>query len=291
MAPRHRAFGYIKPHAMGSQAVVTAIGDLFEAAGVRVSGVRRLSGAEVAAGGFFDRQHGATARYALAPDAAALPLGGEARAAFEAAFGETLDKVLAAGALLPAEAARAKLGLPPDDLLREWAEHGAARLEPGLYVAHLEHEGLYVANGFYPAMRAPFADPEGPGVTTFELSFDRPWRDFNEVVVGDESPAGALEESIRGFLHDRRDALGIRIDRYDNVLHASPSPLEAVLDRRAWGAPAPRGRDPFLAALGPAADPARLDALRDDEDLLASLRGLDAADAAAALVDRLSAAG
>lgn len=287
---KHRSFGYIKPHAMSSLAVVTAIGDLFEAAGVRVSGVRRLSGAEVAAGGFFDRQHGAVARYALAQDASALPLGG-AGAAFEAAFGEPLAKVLAAGALLPAEAARAKLGLSPDDLLREWAEHGAARLAPGLYVAHLEHEGLYVANGFYPAMRAPFADPEGPGVTTFELSFDRPWRDFNEVVVGDESPAGALEESIRGFLHDRRDALGLRIDRYDNILHASPSPLEAVLDRRAWGAPTPRGRDPFLAALGPAADPARLDALRDDEDLLASLRGLDAADAAAALAGRLSADG
>jgi len=283
-APRHRAFGYIKPHAMGSQAVVTAIGDLFEAAEVRVSGVRRLSGAEVAAGGFFDRQHGAVARCALAPDASALPLGAAAaREAFEAAFGDKLAKVLAAGALLPAEAARAKLGLSPDELLREWAEHGAARLAPGLYVAHLEHEGLYVANGFYPAMRAPFADPEGPGVTTFELSFDRPWRDFNEVVVGDESPAGALEESIRGFLHDRRDALGLRIDRYDNILHASPSPLEAVLDRRAWGAPAPRGRDPFLSALGPAAAAASLDALRDDEDLLASLRGLDEPAAAAAL--------
>ncbi len=287
-APRHRAFGYIKPHAMASQAVVTAVGDVFEAAGVRVSGLRRISGADLAREGFFDRQHGAAARYALAPDASALPLGGAAaREAFETAFGGTLAKVLAAGALLPAEAARAKLGLSPDDLLREWAEHGAARLAPGLYVAHLEHEGLYVANGFYPAMRAPFADPAGPGVTTFELAFDLPWRDFNEVVVGDESPAGALEESIRGFLHDRRDALGLRIDRYDNILHASASPLEAVLDRRAWAAPAPRGRDPLLAALGPAADPARLDALRDDEDLLASLRGLDEPEAAATLAGRL----
>ena len=280
---KHRSFGYVKPHAMGSQAVVTAIGDIFEAAGVRVSGLKRVSGAELARGGFFDRQHGAAARHALAPDAAALPLGG-AGEAFEATFGEPLDKVLAAGTLLPAEAARAKLGLSPDELLREWAEHGATRLAPGLYVAHLEHEGLYVANGFHPAMRAPFADPDGPGVMTFELAFDMPWRDFNEVVVGDESPAGALEESIRGFLYDRRDALAMRIDRYDNVVHASASPLEALLDRMAWQTPVQWRRDPFFKRLG--ADAAALDALRDDEDLLASLRGLDEDAVAAALAGR-----
>ena len=269
---RHRSFGYIKPHAMSSQAVVTAVGDIFEAAGVRVSGLKRISGAELARGGFFDRQHGAAARFALAPDAAALPLGG-AGEAFEAAFGEPLGTVLAAGTLLPAERAREKLGLSPDDLLREWAEHGATRLAPGLYVARLEHEGLYVANGFHPAMRAPFADPDGPGVMTFELSFDMPWRDFLEVVVGDESPAAALEESVRGFLYDRRDALAMRIDRYDNVIHASASPLESLLDRMAWQTPAKWRRDPFFKRLG--ADAAALEALRDDEDLLASLRGVD----------------
>ncbi|MBQ9727744.1 MAG: hypothetical protein IJV65_09600 [Kiritimatiellae bacterium] len=282
----HRSFGYVKPHAMGSQAAVTAVGDIFETAGVRVSGLKRLSGADVARGGFFDRQHGAAARYATAPDAAALPLGSDgARAAFEAAFGEPLDKVLAAGALLPAERAREKLGLSPDGLLREWAEHGASRIAPGLYVARLEHEGLYVANGFHPAARAPFADPDGPGVMAFELSFEMPWRDFLEVVVGDESPAAALEESVRGFLYDRRDALGLRIDRYDNVIHASSSPLEALLDRMAWRTPAAWRRDPFFKRLG--ADPAALEALRDDEELLASLRGLGEDEAAAAVAARL----
>ena len=284
---KHRSFGYIKPHAMSSQAAVTAAGDIFETAGVRVSGLKRLSGAEVARGGFFDRQHGAAARFALAPDAAGIePLGtDEAREAFEEAFGEPLAKVLAAGTLLPAERAREKLGLSPDDLLREWAEHGATRLAPGLYVARLEHEGLYVANGFHSALRAPFADPDGPGVMLFDLAFDMPWRDFAEVVVGDESPAGALEESIRGFLYDRRDALAMRIDRYDNVIHAGVSPLEALLDRMAWRTPATWRRDPFFKRLG--ADPAALEALRDDEDLLASLRGLGEDDAAAALAGRL----
>ena len=130
-------------------------------------------------------------------------------------------------------------------------------------------------------MRAPFADPEGPGGMTFELAFEIPWHDFVEVVVGDESPAAALEESVRGFLHDRRDSLGIRIDRYDNVIHASASPLEALLDRMAWQAPSKWKRDPFLKRLG--ADAAAVGALRDDEDLLASLRGLEE-DAAAEAV-------
>ena len=183
--------------------------------------------------------------------------------------------------------ARAALGLSADELLREWSEHGATRLLPGLYLARLEHEGVYVANGFYPAMREPFADPAGPGVMTFELSFDLPWRDFNEVVVGDENPAGALEESIRGFLNDRCDALGIRIDRYDNLVHASASPLESVLDRRTWRPASAWRDDPFLRRLGPAAaNDAALDALRDDEDLLAAVRGLDEAAAAAALGGR-----
>lgn len=287
MKTLHRSFGYVKPHAMGSQAVVTAVGDIFEAAGVRVSGLKRISGAELARGGFFDRQHGAVARFALAPDAAALPLDG-AGGAFEAAFGEPLGKVLAAGTLLPAERAREKLGLSPDDLLREWAEHGATRLAPGLYVARLDHENLYVANGFYPAMRAPFADPAGPGVMTFELAFDRPWSDFNEVVVGDESPAAALEESVRGYLYDRREALAMRVDRYDNLIHASASPLETLLDRMAWQTPAKWRSDPLFRRLGPAAaDAAALEALRDDEDLLASVRGLDAAAAAEAVAAAL----
>ena len=97
----------------------------------------------------------------------------------------------------------------------------------------------------------------------------------------DESPAAALEESVRGFLYDRRDALAMRIDRYDNVIHASASPLEALLDRMAWQTPAKWRRDPFFKRLG--ADAAALEALRDDEDLLASLRGVDE-DAAAEAV-------
>ena len=60
--------------------------------------------------------------------------------------------------------------------------------------------------------------------------------------------------------------------------------LEALLDRMAWQAPAKWHRDPFLGRLG--RDAAAVDALRDDEDLLASLRGLDEDAAAAALAAR-----
>lgn len=83
---------------------------------------------------------------------------------------------------------------------------------------------------------------------TFLLDFDQSWQDFNEVIIGDEQPAGALEESIRGFLYDRRDSLGIRIDLFDNIIHASRSPFEALCDKLVWCSAELYRKDPLFQA-------------------------------------------
>ena len=222
-----------------------------------------------------------------------------------------------------------RLVLDPDGLLRAWISRGAEDFGGGLYAARLEPEGLrpahhhhdhdcdcghehdhdhghgdvlrpagnggvYVVNGFYPAERAPYADPAGPGVMAMLLEFDIPWRDFNEVVVGDENPAGALEESIRGFLYDRREALAMRIDLFDNVLHASRSAFDALCETLLWLGPEAAEGDPLLALLR--ANPAlpRGDALvaallrlRDEGSFAPLAAGLDAAETAPLLASAL----
>lgn len=305
----HRAFAFLKPHAMTSQAVVNAIADRFAEAGVAVARKERLAAAGLAAR--YDRHVGAAARAALAPDPAAL-FDAAARARFAETFGERFEDVAAAGRLLSPFAALDRLVLDPDGLLRAWAARGAEDFGGGLYLAPLIPEGLrhahahphahphahshdpaaetaerrsdwYVLNGFYPAERAPYADLSGPGALAMLLEFDLPWSDFNETVIGDENPGGALQESIRGYLFDRRDALAMRIDPFDNVLHASRSAFDALCETLLWLGPAAAEGDPLLALLR--ADPAlaaldlpsALLRLRDEGALAPLLAGQDAA--------------
>ena len=326
---RSRAFAFLKPHAMSSQAVVTAVGDRFEEAGVAVSwrGPHPATGlAEL-----YDRHVGPVARAALAPDPAAL-FGADARARFTEVFEEDFAAVASAGRLLSPFAAMDRLVLDPDGLLRAWISRGAEDFGGGLYVSLLEPEGLrhehdhhcdcghehhhehgcgcghshgevlhpavpggvYVLNGFYPAERAPYADPAGPGIMQMLLEFDIPWSDFNQVVIGDENPAGALEESIRGFLYDRREALAMRIDLFDNVLHASRSAFDALCDTLVWLGPKAAEGDPLLALLRANPSLPRGDALlssllrlRDEGSFASLAAGLDAAETAPLLASAL----
>ena len=328
---RSRAFAFLKPHAMVSQAVVDAVADRFAEAGVAVARKERLPAADLAER--YDRHAGPAAHAALASDPVAL-FGDDARARFADAFEEDLPAVAAAGRLLSPFAAMDRLVLDPDGLLRAWIARGAEDFGGGLYAARLEPEGLrhggrcdcghehhaherhdcdcghehhdcdcghhrahgevpchaasgpdpvFVVNGFYPAERAPYADPAGPGVLAMLLDFELPWSDFNDVVIGDENPAGALEESIRGYLYDRRDALAMRIDRFDNVLHASRSAFDALCETLLWLGPAAARGDPLLALLRADARlprrglSAALLRLRDEGVLAPALAGLDAA--------------
>ncbi|MGN0844093.1 MAG: hypothetical protein ACI4QT_02580 [Kiritimatiellia bacterium] len=322
---RNQAFAYIKPHAMGSQAVVSAIGTIFENAGVRVTGMRRIEAPELAQKGYFDLQNGSIARFSLLENLLDFAPFSQA---FEQAFGEDWNDVCAENRFFPSQQAAAKLGFSPDDLLLYWCFAGSIQFADGLYIGRLDlaeleerihpkedgeettgcchcghdhhHHGhschpqkpVYVVNGFYPAQRQPYLNPTGPGVQSFFLDFDCDWTDFNDVIIGDEDPAGALEESIRGFLYDRSDALGFRIDRFDNILHASGSAFEALCDKFCWGAS--RKTDPLWKLLSSAkAFPMRklgpaLLALRNDENFCASVLGLDPQQTLEPLLDALA---
>lgn len=257
---KNQAFGYLKPHVMSCQAVVTAVGDRFELGNVHLTDMTRLDGSTVAKNGWFDRQNGLVAQYALTRNVSTLPWTDDAKRIFRDSFSEDLDEVIAKQRLVFPYDAMDRLGpMSEDGLLGLWTHFGAAEILPNLFIGRLEKphqhdhcdcghhhetnehhdctchdEALYVVNGFYPALRKPYADPKGPGVMTFLLDFDQSWQDFNEVIIGDEQPAGALEESIRGFLWDRRDSLGVRIDWFDNIIHASRSPFEALCDKLVW---------------------------------------------------------
>ena len=320
---RNQAFAFLKPHAMGSQPVINAVADRLEEAGVRVSHMERIGADRLLSEGLYDRHSGRVAAAALAADPATL-FDADARARFAEAFEEPFESVVADGRLLSAASAAVRFGGDADALLRACGEGRTEDFGADLYVMRFHapcacghdhahdhdhahghgHDGcgcdgppLYAVNAFYAAERAPYADPSGPGVMAMTLDFDLPWRDFREVVIGDENPAGALEESIRGFLYDRRDALGMRLDLYDNVLHASASPLDAVCEKAIWLPAARRRADPLLKLLRKDARlprrgllPALL-RLREEGALGPALAGLDTEDAASLVAEALLSGG
>lgn len=246
---RNQAFAFIKPHAVQSQAVATTLGDIFEDAGVSVSFTRRAIGPDLARSGVVDRHFGGVARGAAYDGGAPLETTEEGREAFKRLFNETWDGACGAGRVVGADFARERLkGIGVKELCAEWADVGAVEVGPDVCVAWFKDAERYVVNGFYPAIRDAYLAPNA-AVQLMLLDFDMAWRDFHETVVGDEHPAAALEESIRGYLYDRAGVLEMLIDPVDNILHASASPLDALAEKMTWLDEAQWVGDPLLAAL------------------------------------------
>lgn len=246
---RNQAFAFIKPHAMKSQAIATYIGDMFEDGDIIVSYNQVVSAEQLAAGGLIDRHFGAIARVALIDDVSALAVTEAGREAFARAYGADWDAEVLAGRVVNSLEAERRLDATPISLCSAWAEHGAVELEGDIYVSYFDEHGFYVLNGFYPARRSAYLADEA-SVAVMLLDFEMDWHEFREGIVGNENPASAIEESIRGYLYDRAAALEIVIDSVDNVLHVSTSAFAALCEKRVWLEPTIWQADPLLRTLG-----------------------------------------
>ena len=198
---------------------------------------------------------------------AAIALQPAARQAFAEAYGLEWDDAL--GSIMRNDKALASLGVDGTTLERMWRGGVQVKLAPGTYVSRLDlaegEKPLFTVNGFYPAMRQAFVEPEAE-VRYMVCEWDEgelSWRAFRQEVIGATNPAQAVAGSARALARSRSHAhnttahldltrlrptlagaellarwqeLGLSSAPTQglNGVHASAGPLEGLKERCVW---------------------------------------------------------
>jgi hypothetical protein len=253
----NQALAFIKPHAAANTAALACIAATFARHGIRSVYDLTLTGDQVKASGAIDRHYAVNARVGTIANPADLFLGPEGRAKFLDLFKLSWDDALGQGRILSGLSAQNKLGVTGEGLNALWAKQKAQKLAGGLYVILLPELNAFVLNGFYPSIRDLFNAPDAI-LKLMIVEFDAatlPWKTFRGEVIGATNPAAADPRSIRGALHASAKEAGLTVTYRENVIHASASPFEALLEKTLWAPAFPLALDPLWQRLQPAGIP------------------------------------
>jgi len=236
-APRNSALVFLKPHA-ANDACEKFVRSQLESAGVEIlqSGVR--AGGEIAELKLIDQHYGSLARLAMATEPSDIALSPAARTAFAEAYGCEWEEALPS--MLRNDKALERLGVDGSTLEGMWRGGVQVKLAPGTYVSRLAggDTPLYTVNGFYPAMRQAFVEPDA-AVRFMVCEFDEDalsWEAFRQQTIGATNPANAATGSLRAELLSRWQELGLSEAPTQglNGVHASAGPLEGLKERCVW---------------------------------------------------------
>jgi len=250
---RNFCFVFIKPHANVEPALKFIRGRLTQA-GIKILCEGTLDAEMISAKGIIDRHYGSLAAKALDQRPQEHAVQPDAEARFQETFGAPWREALERGLVCNAREAMQRLKLTDEELDAKWAPlkigSGKAKMGGGFYVGSID--GLYVVNAFYLAMRRSYIAP-GKSVTFLKVEWSPQllsWEEFRNDLVGDTHPETASKISLRGGVHRRWRELGLAAEPHvgDNVVHASASPFEAMLERLNWSGSRLRD-DPFGQAL------------------------------------------
>lgn len=250
----NQALAFIKPHAAANKAALACIAATFARHGIRPVYDVTLTGGQVKASGAIDRHYAVNAKVGTCENPADLFVGPEARARFLDLFKVSWEDALQQGRILSGLSAGIKLGVAGEALNALWARPKAEKLAGGLYVILLPELNAFVLNGFYPSIRELFTAPDAI-LKVMVVEFDAeilPWKAFRSQVIGTTNPAAADPRSIRGALHAAGKEGGLTVTYRENVIHASASPFEALVEKTLWVPDFPIERDPLWQRLQPA---------------------------------------
>lgn len=250
-----QAFLFLKPPA-NTPEVVALIEEALAEHDIRVCARHRIGGGDVARRRVLERQYLDLFKYAEVVHPAKIKLSNRERELFQSKFEvewRTVAVKREGGKVLHAKEAMEflkvdKFGL--DGLCRR-PESLLLKLRKGLYCTRVDArctrnsklkekltEPLFVLNSFYGVLRERYTAPDAVNECwLLEWNLERlGWKVFLQNVVGDKDPALALPQSIRGRVFERNLSFGLK-DKptmYQNVLHVSSSPMEALFDRLVW---------------------------------------------------------
>ena len=246
------AFVFVKPHACchGTKpgAVEAVVETALKHAGIRITDQGDISADEMKTQHLMEVQYGAMAHKAVHGSPSDLIVPERGQHAFEHMFGETWDAAIQTGRVYNAKDAAIKLGLDAKGMQQAWSklQRGTNLLKfgRGFYCGQVssqyydDKETIYVINGFYLSMRAEYCTP-GAKIHWYTVSWPSEalsWSDFRTEIIGATDPAVAPTGSIRGILYDRYAKLGLptKPTTGQNGVHASASPVDALLERSNW---------------------------------------------------------
>ena len=97
---------------------------------------------------------------------------------------------------------------------------------------------IYVVNGFYATMQADYVEP-GASIYYYSVQWNAAslsWAEFRSRVLGATDPASAQPGSLRRYILDNWEELGLaeRPTIGRNGVHGSASPFEALVERLNW---------------------------------------------------------
>ncbi len=154
-----------------------------------------------------------------------LAQGGVTR--FEQIYGVAFAEARVVGAVRYLEE---RPEVSPEELSDRWLEEGYEKLAGGSYCLHLESEGLFVFNGFYPQLLRHYTR-EAARIVVFVLSGDPAWAAARRSLIGSTDPAAAETGSIRRELLESADELRLSaVTPNLNGVHLSAGPVEAVVE-------------------------------------------------------------
>lgn len=250
----NQALVFIKPHAFGNPAVQDYVAQTFKKHDINVARRLVITGADVASKNLIDQHYSVNARVGTTANPAEIFLGDEGREKFRILFNETWDDALQAGRIISGLTLQKRLATNGEGLNAVWSGYKAQKLAGGVYVAWIAEQNIYVLNGFYTSIRELFTAPQAR-MELMIADFDAdklPWRKFRNEVIGGTNPATAEPGSIRAYFYQQREALKMTVSYRENVIHASASPFEALIEKTIWMADWPLERDPLWQKLNKA---------------------------------------
>lgn len=234
---KNQAFVFIKPHAAENAAVLEYIQKKFDDNGISVVADGEISGTEIAERGLIDKHYSVNANVGTTDNPSGLFLNAEAKQTFLDKFGLEWDKAIADNRVCSALVMQEKLGgITGDELIGLWTSSTVEKVAGGLYVGYFKEQEMYVLNGFYPSIREVYTDPNATLLYRI-VEFDSealPWNVFRANVIGATNPSAADENSVRGYLNKNAAEFNIELSYRDNVIHASASPFEALIEKNTW---------------------------------------------------------
>jgi nucleoside diphosphate kinase len=268
----NRAFVFVKPNAMRSEAV-ELVRTMLHDFKINIVDEGSIDAATIDTEMLIDKHYGAIASKAVKYAPGELVLSAKAKDAFASIFHEDFAGAVAAGRVVNAKDACSRLGLTEVELSDKWAAltRGVTLVKfgGGFYCGRVDD--VYVINGFYMSMRSMYVKPPASiqwmAVEWSPATSGLSWADFRAKVVGSTDPATAARSSIRAALLEKWQSLGLSSapSVKENGLHASASPLEALFERMNWLKLSGFEEDPFFAELHAAGVPAaRLEQWRED---------------------------
>ena len=236
MLPKNQAFIFIKPHARNNEYVDLYIEQILQQYQIQTLESGIIQGTQIREDGLIEKHYAVNAHAGTTKNPTELFMPAEAEDKFLETFNMSWEDALSKSMIISGECMQDKLNVTSDELYDLWGKNGFVKIGPGLSVSYFTKQECFVLNGFYTSNRDMFTKDDA-SIKWSIIEFDPEiltWKKFRLDIIGKTDATKAVPSSIRGFLNLNKDKAKLTISYKDNIIHASASPFEALIEKSIW---------------------------------------------------------